>query len=77
MAFLDEFSVLFRYPSRSAPALLELPILPLMVVRRLVLFGLSGAFKVVLVVVLVLFACMMVLELNGLRGLAGLVKESD
>ena len=52
-----------------------LPILSLMEVRRLVLFGLSRVFKTELVVLLVFFPCMTVL--NGLVDLVEVATVSD
>ena len=46
-------------------------ILSVLVVKRLVLFRLNPVF------VLVLLACMIVLELTGLAGLVEVAKESD
>ena len=45
--------------------------------EELVLFELNHVFRIVWMVVLVLIACMMVLELTGLAGLAEVAKESD
>ena len=102
VAFLDELSVLFRYPPGSAPArmseilqlklllgmrakfllgccpfLVGLLIVSLMVVRRLVWFGLNHVFRIVWMILLVLIACMIVLELTGQGSLMEVAKESD
>ena len=63
-----------KVPTWRLP-LVGLLILSLMEVRRLVLFGLSRVFRIVWVVVLVLLACMMMLELTGLAVLAGVAYE--